>query len=171
MVACRQLTRLRPGYLTANMAGPQKYVGKPNSHFSPSSALFTAKQRGQIIWSDIGELLLLLRAVTRLDSAHLCQLSASFDEILIRVRFAVKLNRCNSGFFLALAGIVYASSIFGVGNVMFYYFLPYLVVNGFLVTITYLQHTDTYVPSVTSTSAASRCGRPCWGRHLLMQID
>jgi omega-6 fatty acid desaturase (delta-12 desaturase) len=34
----------------------------------------------------------------------------------------------------------------GIGNVVFYYFIPYLIVNYHLVLITYLQHTDVFVP-------------------------
>ena len=31
---------------------------------------------------------------------------------------------------------------FGAMNILFYYFIPYLIVNHWLVTITFLQHTD-----------------------------
>lgn len=43
-----------PGYLVLNATGPRKYRGVPNSHFNPWSALFGAKDRIDIIWSDIG---------------------------------------------------------------------------------------------------------------------
>lgn len=33
-----------------------------------------------------------------------------------------------------------------MGNVFYYYFVPYLVTNYHLVLITYLQHTDVFVP-------------------------
>lgn len=38
--------------------------------------------------------------------------------------------------------------VFGVGfvNVLMYYLVPYMVVNYHLVLITYLQHTDVYMP-------------------------
>lgn len=42
-----------PAYLIANASGPKKYVGKTNDHFNPSSALFTANQRSDVIRSDI----------------------------------------------------------------------------------------------------------------------
>lgn len=105
------LSSRRPAYLAANVAGPAKYIGKPNSHFSPTSALFTADEesvkpavrRWEIVVSDIG-------------------------------------------FFGALALIAGASVHFGVAAVCAYYVLPYIVVNANLVLITYLQHTDEYVP-------------------------
>lgn len=45
--------------------------------------------------------------------------------------------------FAALAYAVYASSL---SAVLCYYFVPYLIVNFFLVTITYLQHTHRDIP-------------------------
>jgi len=44
---------------------------------------------------------------------------------------------------LALVGIAWQTS---VGDIVCYYFLPYLVTNFFLVTITYLQHTHRDIP-------------------------
>jgi len=44
------------------------------------------------------------------------------------------------------AALYWAVGRFGAANVALYYGLPYLVVNAHLVLITYLQHTDTYVP-------------------------
>lgn len=43
-----------PGYLVLNATGPRKYRGQVNDHFNPWSALFSAKDRLDIIWSDIG---------------------------------------------------------------------------------------------------------------------
>lgn len=53
-----------------------------------------------------------------------------------------------SDIFLALAvGVVfYCGWVFGVEAVVRFYLIPYLVVNAHLVLITYLQHTDTFVP-------------------------
>jgi omega-6 fatty acid desaturase (delta-12 desaturase) len=42
--------------------------------------------------------------------------------------------------------LVWACSVFGTANVVCYYFVPYLLVNLQLVLVTYLQHTDSYVP-------------------------
>lgn len=49
------------------------------------------------------------------------------------------------GFFLTIGGIVYAAQTWGTLTMIFYYFIPYLIVNLFLVLITYLQHTDSYI--------------------------
>lgn len=54
-----------PAYLIANVAGPAKYAGKANSHFTPGSELFQddwvlpAKRRAEILTSDWGLLLAL----------------------------------------------------------------------------------------------------------------
>ncbi|CAM9189398.1 unnamed protein product [Discosporangium mesarthrocarpum] len=50
------------------------------------------------------------------------------------------------GFFTALGGLVYAISVFGFGTVGRFYIVPYLVTNAYLVLITFLQHTDVYMP-------------------------
>ena len=92
-----------PAYLVANAAGPAKYAGKANSHFSPFSALFTSENFQDIVVSSIG-------------------------------------------FALAVAGIALAAREWGALQVAAYYGVPYLVVNAFLVLITYLQHTDDYIP-------------------------
>jgi omega-6 fatty acid desaturase (delta-12 desaturase) len=38
----------------------------------------------------------------------------------------------------------------GFGNVLFYYLIPYFITNYHLVLITYLQHTDVYMPHFRS---------------------
>jgi omega-6 fatty acid desaturase (delta-12 desaturase) len=45
--------------------------------------------------------------------------------------------------------LFYFVPTFGLGNVFRLYFIPYLVVNFWLVLITYLQHTDIYLPHYT----------------------
>lgn len=50
----------------------------------------------------------------------------------------------------ALAAIYFASQAFGFQAVAAYYLVPYLVVNFHLVLITFLQHTDTYIPHYRS---------------------
>lgn len=50
------------------------------------------------------------------------------------------------GFFTALAGVIYACTVFSFKTVAMYYLLPLMVTNYHLVLITYLQHTATYVP-------------------------
>jgi len=47
---------------------------------------------------------------------------------------------------VAVGGVAYAIHLFGFTTVAAYYLIPYMVVNANLVAITYLQHTDTYVP-------------------------
>jgi hypothetical protein len=74
-----------------------------NDHFSPSSALFSPKDRLDIIWSDIG-------------------------------------------FFAALSCVIYAVYAYGLANVAKFYLMPYMVVNYHLVLITFLQHTDIFIP-------------------------
>lgn len=49
-------------------------------------------------------------------------------------------------FFIALAGVIYAIYTFGFGKVFFYYLVPYMITNLHLVLITYLQHTDVFMP-------------------------
>ncbi|PXF47998.1 Delta(12) fatty acid desaturase [Gracilariopsis chorda] len=50
------------------------------------------------------------------------------------------------GFVSALATLFYSVYIFGVSAVLKYYFIPYMLVNGWLVLITYLQHSDPAIP-------------------------
>ena len=63
-----------------------------------------------------------------------------------------------------VAGLVSAHVAFGHANVLLYYWLPYLVVNYHLVLITYLQHTDVYVPHYDC-----KCPRPA-RRHALRVV-
>jgi omega-6 fatty acid desaturase (delta-12 desaturase) len=53
-------------------------------------------------------------------------------------------------FAAAVAAISYGIYEFGFAAVACFYLVPYLVVNHNLVAITYLQHTDTYVPHYRS---------------------
>lgn len=65
------------------------------------------------------------------------------------------------GMLLALGACVYA---FGLLPLTKYYLVPYAIVNGYLVLITYLQHTDTYVPHF-------REGEWNWLRGALCTVD
>jgi omega-6 fatty acid desaturase (delta-12 desaturase) len=56
---------------------------------------------------------------------------------------------------------------FGVQAVATYYFIPYLVVNMNLVLITYLQHTDEYVPHYRPTNGVEFP----WLRGALATVD
>ena len=102
----------RPAYLISNAAGPAKYVGKDNSHFSPASALFAVDDESGI------------------------KPAARRRDIVVS----------DLGFFGAIAAIAGACAVFGPVAVGAYYGVPYLVTNLNLVLITYLQHTDSYVP-------------------------
>ena len=51
---------------------------------------------------------------------------------------------------VAFSCLCYAFYTLGFRNVMMYYFLPYMVANYHLVLITYLQHTDVYMPHFRS---------------------
>lgn len=50
------------------------------------------------------------------------------------------------GFFAALGGLGYAIHALGFLTVVKFYLLPYMVTNLYLVLITYLQHTDVFMP-------------------------
>lgn len=55
-------------------------------------------------------------------------------------------NLSTIGVLLGLAGLAYWSVTWGFLHMVKFYFVPYLIVNAHLVLITFLQHTDTYVP-------------------------
>lgn len=67
-------------------------------------------------------------------------------------------------FLLAIATIGYFISICGFFIVVRLYIIPYLVLNAWLVTIAYLQHTDTYIPHF-------REGEWNWLRGSLCTVD
>lgn len=121
--------RVRPAYLAANAAGPAKYAGKNNSHFSPSSALFR-------------------------DAKDESTTSARRWEIIVS----------DCGFFGALGLLAAASYVFSPLTVAAFYGVPYLVTNLNLVLITYLQHTDAYVPHY-------RDGEFDWLRGAIATVD
>merc|ERR1711988_2007468 len=52
----------------------------------------------------------------------------------------------DAAFFAVLSAVIYASYVYGFGTVAFYYLLPLTITNLYLVLITYLQHTATYIP-------------------------
>jgi len=96
-----------PGYLLFNFSG-QKYSRTAN-HFDPSSPLFRAPDKMDVIVSDLG-----IIAVVSV---------------------------------LALANYIY-----GCTAVFLWYGAPYLMNNLMLVTITFLQHTDSRVPHYPASS-------------------
>lgn len=56
-----------------------------------------------------------------------------------------------SDVFIGIALVSMGASIktFGLANYIYYYFIPYMIVNMWLVTITYLQHSDPAIPHYT----------------------
>ena len=64
----------------------------------------------------------------------------------------------------AVALLAWAVHVWGAQAVLAYYGVPYLIVNGYLVLITYLQHTDIYVPHY-------RAGDFDWLRGALCTVD
>jgi omega-6 fatty acid desaturase / acyl-lipid omega-6 desaturase (Delta-12 desaturase) len=65
------------------------------------------------------------------------------------------------GIFVSLGAIALASSKFGVANVAFYYLIPYLFTNMWLVLITYMQHSDPSVPHYSSNEFTFVRGALC----------
>jgi omega-6 fatty acid desaturase (delta-12 desaturase) len=123
----------RPAYLTVNAAGPAKYEGKVNDHFSPNSALYYE------------------------ESATSAQRASRRWEIIVS----------DIGFFGAIGLIAAAIYTFGFQMVAAYYLLPYVIVNLNLVLITYLQHTDEYVPHFHNAPGAEFP----WLRGALATVD
>ena len=70
----------------------------------------------------------------------------------------------DAGVLVTLAALAYSCATAGAGRVAAYYGVPYLVVNSMLVLITYLQHTDEYVPHY-------RAGAFTWLRGALSTVD
>ncbi len=68
------------------------------------------------------------------------------------------------GFISALAAIGYFVQTYNFSIVLRLYIVPYLVMNAFLVLITLLHHTDTYVPHF-------RSGEWSWLRGSLCTVD
>jgi omega-6 fatty acid desaturase (delta-12 desaturase) len=100
-----------------NVTGPEKNRNKPNSHFQTDSALFAMEEEDR---DPAGK-------------AHAAER---------RKKRVWEVIVSNVGFFGALGAIAAACWAWGAQAVAAYYFVPYLVVNLYLVLITYLQHTD-----------------------------
>ncbi|CCI41531.1 unnamed protein product [Albugo candida] len=79
-----------------------------------------------------------------------------------RERSMVVLSDVALVFTLLLLGLYTFYTSFG--SLLAYYGIPYLIVNGYLVLITYLQHTDTYIPHY-------RDGEWTWLRGALATVD
>lgn len=92
-------------------------------------------------------------------NSHFNPFSALFPD-----KYRIRIVLSDIGFFGAVGLLAYCSYTYGVSNVIFYYFIPYLINNFFLVTITYLQHSDTYVPHY-------REGEFTWLKGALCTVD
>ncbi|GAA5856556.1 hypothetical protein JCM9279_005497 [Rhodotorula babjevae] len=92
-----------PAYLFTNASG-QLWYPKWTNHFDPSSLVFDARHRNQVLISD--------------------------------------------AFLVGMVGLLtlFGSAMGGFSAVTKYYLVPYLLVNHWLVMITYLQHTDPQLP-------------------------
>ncbi|KAI5475100.1 hypothetical protein MNV49_001924 [Pseudohyphozyma bogoriensis] len=109
-----------PAYLFNNASG-QEWYPKGTNHFMPSSKIFDARHRQDVLVS---------------------------DAFLIAM----------------LSGLTWISMKFGVGAMVKYYGIPYLLVNHWLVMITFLQHTDPTLPHY-------RAGEWTFARGALATID
>lgn len=67
-------------------------------------------------------------------------------------------------FVLALATLAYLVYVFSFVTMLKMYFVPYMIVNAYLVLITYLQHTDTFVPHFRDSEWS-------WLRGALCTVD
>lgn len=65
---------------------------------------------------------------------------------------------------MMIFGLYKFSAAFGTSTLVCYYFIPYLIVNYHLVLITFLQHTDEYIPHF-------RQGEYTWLRGALATVD
>lgn len=72
--------------------------------------------------------------------------------------------RSNSGLLLVLGLLSWAALESSVGRVLCVYGLPYLVVNGWLVTYTWLQHSDLTIPHFSSEQWS-------WEKGALQTVD
>lgn len=92
-------------------------------------------------------------------NSHFNPYSALYN---VKQRFSIFLS--DIGFFMAVGALCYASYLFGPMTVFCFYGIPYMINNFYLVTITYLQHTDTYVPHY-------RSGEFTWLKGALSTVD
>lgn len=70
-----------------------------------------------------------------------CPLLQMFEE---RDRLDIVVS--DIAFFIAVGGLGYAIKVFGFSTVAKFYIIPYMITNLYLVLITYLQHTDVFLP-------------------------
>lgn len=96
------------------------------------------------------------------DNAPKCHFNPNAALFSSKERHLIVLS--DVGVVLAMVTLGYFISIWGFPIVFKLYFVPYLVMNAYLVTVTYLHHTDTYVPHF-------REGEWTWLRGSLCTVD
>jgi len=70
----------------------------------------------------------------------------------------------NLGLLAMLLALAFAASQFSIARVLCVYGLPYLVINAWLVSYTWLQHTDTTIPHFSSENWS-------WAKGALQTVD
>jgi len=70
---------------------------------------------------------------------------------LFRVHERPNIILSDLGLLVVFALLWYASSVYGLANVLCWYGVPYAVVNAWLVLVTYLHHSDRRVPKYNQT--------------------
>ena len=120
----------------ANITGPAKYAVQSGdkSHFGPASVLWRPS----------------------LEAGAAAGGAGSGKPLWVAVS--------DVGLLGAVALLVAAARTWGVASVVAFYVVPYLIVNAHLVLITFLQHTDVYVPHF-------REGQFSWLRGALCTVD
>ena len=121
-----------PGYLVFNATGPAKYRGKNANHFSPTAVFFKPEDYWLIVQTDIA----FFTCVGLIGFA-----SYTFGKLhpfyLLKEKQYLIHNKCYCSF----------SGFLTVGA---FYLIPLMITNLFLVLITYLQHTDVFMPHFRS---------------------
>lgn len=106
-----------PTYLTLNYSGQPRDLG--NSHFNPESSVFEKEHKTQVLLSDLG-LLVVVAAL-----GWCCWNFGAMNVVKVYIFF-----------------FIFDLFYFHIQ----YYGVPYLIVNAYLVCITFLQHTHEDLP-------------------------
>jgi len=151
----------RPAYLICNAAGPAKYEKAVNDHFSPKSALFDTVRES--LRPRSGKPCLSRRCqwqpLRPCRSTHHRIVTRPAPDPPPRPADFWLVVQSDVAFLAALGVLGYCVYAFGFAAVACYYIIPYLIVNHNLVAITYLQHTDTYVPHYREGAFTSMRGK------------
>lgn len=125
-----------------NMTGPKKYRGKNANHFSPSAVFFKPEEYWLIVQTNIA----FTMAVALF---AFCIYSFGTDSLTLLTL------RVMSPDFSHHTGLISTHPLSltytGFAAVSAYYLIPYMIANYHLVLITYLQHTDVFMPHFRGT--------------------